>query len=557
MTPTPDACIVNLPAPHTMEAMEDPIKPLLLALQRLRVLVRQDEQLRTHVADLAAALTALTTVEPNPATPTPVVSPNHVAPADVSAPVESHASEPSRLPNPAPVPDRLAPAEALTKIKIGAQAPRPIADYSEHSVDPLDSAAGALPFVPSTELTKASARCRQKDAQIRKQLKSLSIRSSIPSSGAPALAIVPALRDPNPSATPDTWEALAGSYVAAADAIDLALTAIDRNNPAAVFDTFQLLAEAHNALRHANSAASADDSQDDDQLLIHKFLKRETKIRGVLIAQYMRRNDRADPANHPDLRRRLSQTSKDHGFARAASDPATQAINKLKYKLEKPTAPGDFSAALLWLAEQLDKKVLPPSDPELSKVLAPYLDKIHAHQISDGKVADAFKYAADKAARTSKPTERAPQSTQHSLSEVVNALASELHDKIVLCLNKSSTLERSLFEDTDSAAQALRFLATTYHDAKSGVKPCPRLQDACKEQSGFDFAPHQSETTIGKFENEYHTTLNGEKIRLEAHLGSGITKDPRHTLRIAFHWHEELGKVVIGYIGQHQRNGKT
>ena len=67
----------------------------------------------------------------------------------------------------------------------------------------------------------------------------------------------------------------------------------------------------------------------------------------------------------------------------------------------------------------------------------------------------------------------------------------------------------------------------------------------------------QHETTMTQFREAYTTRVNGRVIWLGEHIGKGNSFDPRRTIRIAFDWDRQLQKVVIGYIGQHQRTAST
>ncbi len=40
---------------------------------------------------------------------------------------------------------------------------------------------------------------------------------------------------------------------------------------------------------------------------------------------------------------------------------------------------------------------------------------------------------------------------------------------------------------------------------------------------------------------------------LDEHIGKGTKGDPQYMIRIAFGWDEDIKKVVVGYIGRHQR----
>ena len=39
--------------------------------------------------------------------------------------------------------------------------------------------------------------------------------------------------------------------------------------------------------------------------------------------------------------------------------------------------------------------------------------------------------------------------------------------------------------------------------------------------------------------------------------GKGTSFDPQNTIRIAFDWDDEEKRVVVGYIGRHQKNRRS
>lgn len=113
------------------------------------------------------------------------------------------------------------------------------------------------------------------------------------------------------------------------------------------------------------------------------------------------------------------------------------------------------------------------------------------------------------------------------------------------------------FEDAESAYDALKWLATTFVDAKRGEERCPNLDLSCRRNSGFGYNAHQSDRTMGEYPDDYHLRWNGEGRALKRHLGKGSSKDPRETLRIAFFYDEEQQEAIVGYVGQHQRTRAT
>ncbi len=144
-----------------------------------------------------------------------------------------------------------------------------------------------------------------------------------------------------------------------------------------------------------------------------------------------------------------------------------------------------------------------------------------------------------------------------TIGEALDAIAAEFPGRLRLSLNGQSFVEGNPFEDIAAFWRAVRFLATTYHDAKTGAVPCPDLGDALRNECTFFLRSSQSETTMGEYASDYETWWGGRRVKLESHIGKGNAKDARSTIRVAWHWDEESRVVVIGYVGQHQRTRAT
>jgi hypothetical protein len=165
---------------------------------------------------------------------------------------------------------------------------------------------------------------------------------------------------------------------------------------------------------------------------------------------------------------------------------------------------------------------------------------IEAMRASKGQAADAMALA------TLPPT---------SVKDVVQRIEQEFKDHIVFALNRRSQVDDNPFEDTENLYEALRFLGTTYLQAREGHEPCADLGVACREASGFFYEPHQSDITIGMYKDYYMTKWKGKTIKLKSHVGKGSSKDPRYCIRVAFEFDESERVVVVGFLGQHQRTG--
>jgi len=140
-------------------------------------------------------------------------------------------------------------------------------------------------------------------------------------------------------------------------------------------------------------------------------------------------------------------------------------------------------------------------------------------------------------------------------TEAVEAAADDFNDRLTIIKNRVEK-DADHFERPELLYGVLRWLATTYHGAKTGVS-CPNLDESCRRASGFWHAAHQSEVTMGQYASDYEITWRGKVVKLKEHVGIGTSKDPRRTIRVAFFFDDRDKKVVVGYVGQHQQNRVT
>jgi hypothetical protein len=142
-----------------------------------------------------------------------------------------------------------------------------------------------------------------------------------------------------------------------------------------------------------------------------------------------------------------------------------------------------------------------------------------------------------------------------SSTEVIETAAGDFEDRLRIIETRVEKDAR-YFERPELLYGVLRWLATTYHGAKTGVS-CPDLVDSCRRASGFRYAAHQSEVTMGQYTSDYEITWRGKLAKLKEHVGFGTNKDPRHTIRVAFFFDDWLKKVIVGYVGLHQQTRAT
>ena len=142
-----------------------------------------------------------------------------------------------------------------------------------------------------------------------------------------------------------------------------------------------------------------------------------------------------------------------------------------------------------------------------------------------------------------------------SVRIAVTRTKSKFPDHLLIALNSRSN-EDTPFQRPSEVYDALSWLASDYHrlrSSPSGTDPDfdKTLKEVCP---GWSYVPHQSAVTIGMFKDWYYTTSGGAKYELNEHIGKGNSGNPQHTIRIAFAWDADLQKVIVGYVGLHQRN---
>ena len=143
-----------------------------------------------------------------------------------------------------------------------------------------------------------------------------------------------------------------------------------------------------------------------------------------------------------------------------------------------------------------------------------------------------------------------------SVAHVLEIAERRFADRLVFKFNSASDPDYP-YDTPADVWNALEWLATAYYDSHTGKISIPNLSDSLREVSRFRYTPHQSGTTIGMYPDSYYTRINGHKVLLKEHMGAGIDRSPTNSIRIAFNWDKQSGKVIVGYIGLHQHNRKT
>lgn len=534
------------------------LKKLLAGVwDRVLELAVSDERLRRGVHDVAARVAELTK------------EPEKAAVAEVAAEVKKTGPvarmlvpEKVKLKGPTMVyeagEERITAEEAVAKLDIGARASRDFENTATAMMQSGELRRRTWPDVPDTELDAIEKRCRLKARAVRSrgdEEATALLRAELEKQGEPRPWVLGEFK----SADPATLAAAAGTFEVLADAVELVKVAMTGEDRDEIATAFQALAEAQNALRVcAEEVGGGGGAEDADQTRVFHWLRGQTEAKRILVSMYMRMSDRADWHAFDERRRRIEAQATPLRQRRDRDRRVNKGMGKVKYLVGKIARdPADLEqwhqleAVVAALLEDVRAK-----DVELVGLVRRVAELVpkEAWQWGAGLgavLAHALPAASPREAGTAAEGAGGP-----TLEEVVNAEVPK-HPSLVLALNSRSELQDNPFEDVESVRKALEFLGTIYADARAGRKSCPDLPGECKRACGFEYAPHQSETTMGMYANYYQTTWEGRAYTLSAHLGTGNNKDPRYTLRLAFAWDEQREKIIIGYVGQHQRTRAT
>jgi len=153
------------------------------------------------------------------------------------------------------------------------------------------------------------------------------------------------------------------------------------------------------------------------------------------------------------------------------------------------------------------------------------------------------------------PAALAPELPIETVEAALERARTAFVGKLVLAPNGKSEIKRSEFEEPEELYQALEWLATTYHDAKTGTAPVADLDASVRDACGWTYKGDQTEITLGRFPEWYQAQHDGEQYELRSHIRTrGNGRDPRRTISVGFAWDPERKVVVVGYVGQHQKN---
>ena len=140
-----------------------------------------------------------------------------------------------------------------------------------------------------------------------------------------------------------------------------------------------------------------------------------------------------------------------------------------------------------------------------------------------------------------------------SVRRAVDLARARYGDRLVFRLNKKSDQDYN-YSRPKEVWDALEWLATTYHDSQTGEAQTIDLNESIRNTcGGWEYKSNQTDITFNMYREWYTTTKDGKTYELRKHLSKGTGRDA-NVIRIAFAWDEDSERVIVGFVGPHQRS---
>ena len=161
-------------------------------------------------------------------------------------------------------------------------------------------------------------------------------------------------------------------------------------------------------------------------------------------------------------------------------------------------------------------------------------------------------YETEMSSKDSSAPEPIPSEVE-SVRQALELAKTRYADKLLLHLNKKSDPDYN-YTRPKEVWDALEWLAKTYHPTQTGEARVIDLNESIRNTcGGWEYKPNQTDITFNTYREWYTTTRDGITYELRKHIGKGNGRD-NNVIRIAFSWDDESERVIVGYIGPHQRN---
>lgn len=163
--------------------------------------------------------------------------------------------------------------------------------------------------------------------------------------------------------------------------------------------------------------------------------------------------------------------------------------------------------------------------------------------------------AAEEQADSLEISQEEHETEPRSVSDAVIKARTDFSDSLTFLDPALDSAISSPFEQPRKVYQAFLAMHEVCLDWRKSLttgKSMGGLEQAFSKK-GFDYKPHESATSMGKWGEEYKAMYDGHKVSIERHLALG-KGGPKTCLRIHFYMDEEKKRFVIAHAGRHKTN---
>ena len=319
---------------------------------------------------------------------------------------------------------------------------------------------------------------------------------------------------------------------------------------ASISEAAQKFSELETALANYRAVTERADRIDEERLRREQRHDLEDAIERILseindLAQNADTPD-DDPATGAPI---LSETEASADSAETQPQPQLEAYSELQNELN---ALGGKYESLLSSNRTLEGEItgLNADKQTLTEVVAELRDQLRISETKETNWRSA--YEAEMISKDSSVHDPIPAEVE-SVSQALDLAQARYRDRLVFRLNKKSKRDYDYTRPRE-VWDALEWLATTYHDSQTGEAQIIDLNESIRNTcSGWEYKPNQTDITFNTFREWYTTTKDGKTYELRKHLSKGTGRDA-NVIRIAFAWDEDSERVIVGFVGPHQRS---
>ncbi len=142
------------------------------------------------------------------------------------------------------------------------------------------------------------------------------------------------------------------------------------------------------------------------------------------------------------------------------------------------------------------------------------------------------------------------------VGEAVDLAADEFADTLRFLPSARQSADESPYQQPARVYDLFRALDEVGRELRTRGQLGRSLFDALRDR-GFEYKPHISMTSEGKYGGEYTFEYGGRKHLFENHVTIGSSHSPRECLSV--HWlrDDAAGRFVVGWCGRHLTNTRT